>query len=158
MTLQPTEAAPRPALLAVAGYVTLVQLTAGALVVALGPWPWIGWVVLVAYAAFLLHACHHRELLPGLGGGLRRTLAIVVWQGPALVFGTWNLAAFLGWCGGMDIGCAVLQAWHAVFLPLCDLVPRGESRLVSWYLWAASAWPLVLAGILLLASGRRAAT
>ena len=158
MNRPPKEQASGPALLAVAGYAVLVQLMAGTLVVALGPWPWLGWLTLTAYAAFLFHACRHRELLPGLGGWRRRALAVVLWQGPALVFGGWNLAAFLGWCGGMDIGCTVLQAWHAVILPLSDLVPRGEWRLVAWYLWLASAWPLVLAAILVLASRRRAVT
>lgn len=147
----------RPSVLAVAGYGALVQLAAGAAVVAAARWPWAGWVALGAYAAFLVHACRHRELLAGLGGWPRRALAVLLWQAPALVFGAWNLAGFLRWCGAFDVGCAVLQGWHAVFLPLVDLVPRGEWRLVSWYLWAASAWPLALAALLVLGSRPAAA-
>lgn len=141
-----------PALAAVAGFAAFVQVLAGVLVVALSPWPWAGWLTLAIYAVFLVHACRHRELLAGLRTLPRRAMAIALWQAPALVFGVWNLGGFLGWWAGLDVGCAVLQAWHAVFLPLLDLVPRGEWRWVSWYLWAESAWPLALSVALLLGS------
>jgi hypothetical protein len=139
---------------AIAGFVILVQLVAGAVVVALARWPWAGWAVLVGYVGFLVHACRHGELLAGLGSWHQRLAASLLWQGPALVFGVWNLGGFLGWWSGFDVGCAVLQAWHAVFLPLGDLIPRGEWRLVSWYLWAMSAWPLVLVAALVGGSRR----
>jgi len=142
-------------ILAVAGYAALIQLLAGALVIVVGPWPGIDWLVLAGYAGFLVHVCRHRDLLAGLGGWPRRMLAVLLWQAPALLFGVWNLAAFLGWCPGFDAGGALLMAWHAVFLPLTDLVPRGEYRLVAWYLWVGSAWPLVLVPVLVSGFGCR---
>jgi len=131
-------------LLAITGYAAAVQLTAGIAVLALGRWPVLGWVVLIAWLAFLVHAATSRHLLAGLPWW-QAALVALGWQAPALVFGMWNLAAFLGWVRPLDIGCFVLQLWHAVVVPLIDCCPRREWRGVGLYLWLWSAGPLLLA-------------
>lgn len=141
--------------LAIAGHGAAVQLVAGALVIVLGPWPWAGGLVLTAYAAFLVHSCRSRDLLAGCAWWARIPI-VTLWQAPALIFGTWNLLAFLRLAPDQDIGCMVLHVWHAVFLPLADLVPRGGWRQVAWYLWMQSAFPWVLTAALVIAARRRA--
>jgi len=135
--------------LAVAGHLAAIQLVAGVVCWLLAPLPalalagTLGWLLVLA-----LDIRHER-----LAGCLPRpllALALTIAEGPAVVFGAWNILHFLGHAPRFELGAVVIQLWLTPLAPLLAWCPGGSWLGRDWWLWLLSAAPclLVAAGVL----------
>lgn len=140
--------------LAVAGHLATVQLVAGTLVWWLSPWPWLSLAAAVGWLALLVVDLRH----PRFAGALPlwpRTLALVLAESPALVFGAWNVLYFCGLAPRFELGAFVIQLWLTPLMPLLAWCPTGVVLGRDLWLWALSLAPLLLVIGLVLGSYRR---
>jgi hypothetical protein len=141
--------------LATAGFLILIQLLAGA-----GTW-WLSFspplkvVACVAYLLWLYLAARAGWVLGGLPGWAR-ILAVLTWQGPALVFGTWILLDFSGVVRVPDAGMVLVQVWnYPVSWLLAELSPALAPGGHALSLWAQAGAPWLVATAVLVVAARR---
>ena len=140
--------------LAVAGHLAAVQLLAGTVVWWLSPWPWLAVLVTIGWLVVMIVDLRH----PRFAGALplwQRTLALVLAESPALVFGAWNVLYFCGFAPRFELGAFVIQLWLTPLMPLLAFCPAGVVLGRDLWLWALSIAPLVLVIGLVLGSYRR---
>jgi hypothetical protein len=141
-------------LLAIAGHLAAIQLLAGTLVWWLSPWPWLSLTITIAWLAVVIVDLRHHRFAGALSWW-QRTMALLVAQSPALVFGAWNVLYFCGLAPRFELGAFVIQLWLTPLMPLLAFCPEGVVLGRDLWLWALSLAPFVLITGLVLASHRR---
>ena len=139
----------------VAGHLAAVQLLAGVLVWWLSPWPWLALTVALVWLALLIVDLRHSRFAGALPLW-QRTVALLVAQSPAVVFGGWNVLYFCGFAPRFELGAFVIQLWLTPLMPLLAFCPEGTVLGRDLWLWALSIAPLALVIGLVLGSYRRA--
>lgn len=140
--------------LMVTGHLMTLQLLAGILVWWLSPWPWLSLPIAVGWLALLIVDLRH----PRFAGALswwQRSLALLLAESPAVVFGVWNVLYFCGYAPRFELGAFVIQLWLTPLMPLLAFCPDGVVLGRDLWLWALSCAPVVLIAVLVLASWRR---
>jgi hypothetical protein len=141
-------------LFAVTGHLATLQLLAGILVWWLSPWPWLALTLAVAWLAVVIVDLRH----PRFAGALplwQRSLALLLAESPAVVFGVWNVLYFCGFAPRFELGAFVIQLWLTPLMPLLAFCPDGAVLGRDLWLWALSLAPVGLITALMLASNRR---
>ena len=141
-------------LLMVTGHLMTLQLVAGVLVWWLSPWPWLSLPIAIAWLALLIVDLRH----PRFAGALswwQRSLALLLAESPAVVFGVWNVLYFCGSAPRFELGAFVIQLWLTPLMPVLALCPDRVVLGRDLWLWALSVAPLVLVIGLVLGSYRR---
>lgn len=142
--------------LVVAGHLAAVQLVAGIVVWWLSPWPWLSLSAALGWLALLVVDLRH----PRYAGALplcQRTMALLLAQSPALLFGAWNVLYFCGLAPRFELGSFVIQLWLTPLMPLLAFCPAGIVLGRDLWLWVLSLAPPLLIIGLVLGSCRRSA-
>ena len=140
--------------LMVTGHLMTLQLLAGILVWWSSPWPWLSLLVAIAWLVVMILDLRH----PRFAGALpwwQRSLALLLAESPALVFGAWNVLYFCGIASRFELGAFVIQLWLTPLMPLLAWSPGGVVLDRDLWLWVLSFSPALLIVGLVLGSYRR---
>jgi hypothetical protein len=129
--------------LAVAGHVAALQLVAGVLVWWLSPWPWLSLLATALWLGVLVMDLRHPRFA-GILPRWQRLIAFMLAQGPALVFGAWNVLYFCGLAPRFELGAFVVHLWLTPLAPLLAWCPTGTLLERDLWLWALSIAPFLL--------------